>query len=158
MKRAETLDTRPAPLAMTIMLMMRRMKNTNRPTLKLPSIRNAPNFRSPAPPPHPPDARDQHYADFSMFGLGTAMLAPEARGLSRVNADSLRGYIDALTWKPGVRTNNWWLSTGRGGASRQELLRAGVEENRFDRIEGVADRELLVADDPANPRNRRISV
>ncbi|MGB3739598.1 MAG: hypothetical protein WA948_09615 [Pontixanthobacter sp.] len=49
---------------------------------------------------------DQHDADFSMFALGTAMLVPEARGLSRVNADSLRGdmsaisvrgFIDALT-------------------------------------------------------------
>ena len=57
-----------------------------------------------------------------------------------------------------MAANNWSLSTGRAEATRQELLRAGMPENRFDRIEGVADRELLIADDPADPRNRRISI
>jgi chemotaxis protein MotB len=33
-----------------------------------------------------------------------------------------------------------------------------VAEARFRRIEGVADREPLVRDDPQDPRNRRISV
>lgn len=34
----------------------------------------------------------------------------------------------------------------------------GVAQNRFARIEGVADTEPLVTDDPADPRNRRISL
>ena len=38
------------------------------------------------------------------------------------------------------------------------MLREGLPELRFERIEGVADRELLVADNPADPRNRRISI
>ncbi|MGB7408001.1 MAG: flagellar motor protein MotB [Pontixanthobacter sp.] len=106
-------------------------------------------------------------ADFSMFALGTTMLVPEARALLRVIASSIagdnsaisvRGHTDALPWKPGVRANNWSLSTGRAEATRQELLRAGTRETRFARIEGVADRELLIADDPADPRNRRISL
>ena len=54
--------------------------------------------------------------------------------------------------------NNWSLSAGRAEATRQELIRDGVAASRFNRIEGVADRELLVADNPADPRNRRISI
>lgn len=42
--------------------------------------------------------------------------------------------------------------------TRQALMRMGVAEGRFRRIEGVADRELLVRDNPADPRNRRISI
>ena len=37
-------------------------------------------------------------------------------------------------------------------------MRSGVPESRFRRIEGVADRELLVRDNPSDPRNRRISI
>ncbi len=34
----------------------------------------------------------------------------------------------------------------------------GIGENRFRRIEGVADREPLVQNNPMDPRNRRISI
>ena len=54
--------------------------------------------------------------------------------------------------------NNWSLSAGRAEATRQQLIRAGIGESRFRRIEGVADRELLVKENPADPRNRRISI
>ena len=106
-------------------------------------------------------------ADFSMFHLSSTVLTPEARELLGIIASAVgeqngqlvvRGHTDALPWREGVAANNWSLSTGRAEATRQELLRAGMPENRFDRIEGVADRELLIADDPADPRNRRISI
>ncbi|MFM5907538.1 MAG: flagellar motor protein, partial [Novosphingobium sp.] len=42
--------------------------------------------------------------------------------------------------------------------TRQALMLGGIAENRFKRIEGVADRELLVQDNPQDPRNRRISI
>lgn len=106
-------------------------------------------------------------ADFSMFALGTTMLLPEARELLGVIAAtiaddpaaiSVRGHTDALPWKPGVTSNNWSLSTGRAEATRQELMRAGITERRFNRIEGVADREPLIDDNPEDPRNRRMSI
>jgi chemotaxis protein MotB len=37
-------------------------------------------------------------------------------------------------------------------------MRSGIAEDRFRRIEGVADRELLIKDSPEDPRNRRISI
>ncbi|WP_115365555.1 flagellar motor protein MotB [Alteripontixanthobacter maritimus] len=106
-------------------------------------------------------------AEFSMFALGTTILVPEARELITAVAEVIsddaaqivvRGHTDALPWKPGVVANNWSLSTGRAEATRQAMLATTIPETRFDRIEGVADRELLVKDDPADPRNRRISV
>jgi chemotaxis protein MotB len=57
-----------------------------------------------------------------------------------------------------VIANNWSLSTGRAEATRQALVLGGVPMSRIARIEGVADTEPLVADNPADPRNRRISL
>jgi chemotaxis protein MotB len=106
-------------------------------------------------------------ADFSMFALGTTVLTPEARALLAVMGETLaegpaplilRGHTDSLKWRAGITTNNWSLSTGRAEATRQELIRNGIAASRFARIEGVADREPLIAADPADPRNRRISL
>jgi chemotaxis protein MotB len=71
---------------------------------------------------------------------------------------TIRGHTDAVPYKPGEIANNWSLSAGRAEATRQALMRNGIAEDRFRRIEGVADRELLIADNPHDPRNRRISI
>jgi chemotaxis protein MotB len=102
-----------------------------------------------------------------MFELGTTILTKEARGLLGVMAETLkeesaplilRGHTDSLPWRGGVGANNWSLSTGRAEATRQALVLGGVPMKRIARIEGVADTEPLVADNPADPRNRRISL
>lgn len=106
-------------------------------------------------------------ANFSMFELGTTVLTRDAVHLLRAIAGTvgpeaggltIRGHTDALPWRSGVGGNNWALSAGRAEATRQALLREGIVLARFRRIEGVADRELLVRDHPQDPRNRRISV
>ncbi len=106
-------------------------------------------------------------ADFAMFSLGTTVLTPDAAALVTAIAQSIipergaitiRGHTDAVPWRPGVKANNWSLSSSRAEATRQALMRNGVGEGRFRRIEGVADRELLVRDNPQDPRNRRISI
>jgi chemotaxis protein MotB len=106
-------------------------------------------------------------ANFSMFQLGTTVLTPQAAALLKVIAESvgpgaeglsIRGHTDALPWRSGVPANNWSLSAGRAEATRQALIRSSIAETRFRRIEGVADRELLVKDNPQDPRNRRISI
>lgn len=105
-------------------------------------------------------------ANFSMFMLGTTVLTPDAIQLLKaitaaVQDDAggltIRGHTDALPWRQGGG-NNWSLSAGRAEATRQAMMRSGITENRFRRIEGVADRELLVKDKPQDPRNRRISI
>ncbi len=111
-------------------------------------------------------------ADFSMFQLGTTVLTLDAMQLLTAIAQTvapertgltIRGHTDALPWKsgprkPGISANNWSLSAGRAEATRQALLHKGIPEARFFRIEGVADRELLVKGHPEDPRNRRISI
>jgi len=105
-------------------------------------------------------------ADFSMFRLGTTVLTPDAVNLLDAIADvvdgddtglTIRGHTDALPWRSGAG-NNWSLSAGRAEATRQALMNDGIDEKRFRRIEGVADRELLITDNPQDPRNRRISI
>ena len=106
-------------------------------------------------------------ADFSMFTLGTTVLTSEAQQLVAVIGSGIaqergqitvRGHTDSLKWRDPQRINNWSLSAGRAEATRQALMRQGIGETRFRRIEGVADTELLVRDDPSDPRNRRISI
>ncbi|HKT86257.1 MAG TPA: flagellar motor protein MotB [Novosphingobium sp.] len=106
-------------------------------------------------------------ADFSMFRLGTTVLTPDAVELIGAIADAvgpdqgrltIRGHTDALPYKADTYGNNWSLSAGRAEATRQALMREGIAEDRFKRIEGVADKELLIPADPQDPRNRRISI
>jgi chemotaxis protein MotB len=106
-------------------------------------------------------------ADFSMFELGTTILTPDAAALLQAISATvhdedggltIRGHTDALQWRAGISANNWSLSAGRAEATRQAMMRDGISEPRFRRIEGVADREPLVQDNPGDPRNRRISI
>jgi chemotaxis protein MotB len=106
-------------------------------------------------------------SDFSMFQLGTTVLTPDAVQLLHVLSGVLkgedgdltvRGHTDALQWKRGDITNNWSLSAGRAEATRQALMHDGLTEDRFRKIEGVADREPLIADNPTDARNRRMSI
>ena len=106
-------------------------------------------------------------ANYSMFNLGTTALVPEASILVGTIADSIkgmenpimiRGHTDSLGYGDPLAMNNWMLSSGRAEATRRRLLSGGVTEMRFERIEGVADREPLIVDNPADPRNRRVSI
>ncbi len=106
-------------------------------------------------------------ADFSMFQLGTTVLTQDASGLlsaigellsSELGGISIRGHTDALPYNGGIGANNWSLSAGRAEATRQALLRQGIGEPRFRKIEGVADRDPLIRNQPEDPRNRRISI
>ena len=106
-------------------------------------------------------------AQFAMFQLGTTVLTPQARELIKALSETLnpeagslsvRGHTDSLPWKAGMVSNNWSLSAGRAEATRQALMFGGIGQDRFKRIEGVADREPLIEANPQDPRNRRISI
>lgn len=106
-------------------------------------------------------------ADYSMFALGTTVLEPEADKLIGLIAETIkdvpntvmiRGHTDSLAYKSAGGMNNWLLSSGRAEATRRRLEQGGIPEARFDRIEGVADREPMIADNAADPRNRRVAI
>ncbi|MBS0284714.1 MAG: OmpA family protein [Proteobacteria bacterium] len=106
-------------------------------------------------------------ANYSMFALGTTVLEPSASELIGMVGESIaktgnpimiRGHTDSVPYGDPRAMNNWTLATGRAEATRRRLALAGIPEARFNRIEGVADREPMIADNPADPRNRRVAV
>lgn len=106
-------------------------------------------------------------AEYSMFALGTTQLDAAADKLVGLvgasiaplsNTIMIRGHTDSLGYGDPKTMNNWMLSSGRAEATRRRLAQAGVGETRFERIEGVADREPLIAKQPTDPRNRRVAV
>ena len=106
-------------------------------------------------------------AGFSMFGSGTNQLSREAVALIEKVGESLkgipneiavRGHTDSLQFKNSTGNNNWSLSANRADSTRQYLNSIGVDNSRFSRIEGVADSQPVNPDNPADPRNRRISI
>ena len=106
-------------------------------------------------------------ADFAMFNLGTSDMTGRAATLIREVANSvkgmpnkiaIRGHTDSLGFGPDSMRNNWTLSTERADSTRQIMQGAGISTNRFARIEGVADTAPHVSANPADPRNRRVSI
>jgi chemotaxis protein MotB len=106
-------------------------------------------------------------ANYSMFALGTTVLEPDASELIGLIASSIkdmgnsimiRGHTDSLPFGDPRAMNNWMLSSGRAEATRRRLAQGGLGEARFERIEGVADREPMIEKDPTDPRNRRVAI
>ena len=105
-------------------------------------------------------------ADFSMFGLGTSKFSARSQTLIQEIARSItempnkikvRGHTDSVPYN-GTERNNWSLSAERAEVTRQALKAKGVDDARFARIEGVADKEPFNPADGLDPRNRRISI
>jgi chemotaxis protein MotB len=106
-------------------------------------------------------------ANYSMFALGTTALEARAGELIGLVADGIkatdnpimiRGHTDSLPFGDPRAMNNWMLSSGRAEATRRRLALGGIPERRFNRIEGVADREPMIQDDPQDARNRRVAI
>ncbi len=103
----------------------------------------------------------------SMFPNGSATMVEQARKLMELvakvidrmpNQVAITGHTDSKPFSDNTSYTNWELSTDRANASRRALLAAGVPEDRIATIVGKADQEPLVSEDPASPRNRRISI
>ncbi|MFC7737844.1 flagellar motor protein MotB [Roseomonas sp. GCM10028921] len=101
-----------------------------------------------------------------MFALGgsapgekaRALLAKVAGVINRVpNAVSISGHTDATPFRAGARSN-WDLSAERANITRRLLVEGGVAESRIRSVAGLAEREPLLANDPQNPANRRVSI
>jgi chemotaxis protein MotB len=101
-----------------------------------------------------------------MFPSGSADLTEKAKEILRLVADNIKdvpnriaveGHTDAAPFKSAERTN-WELSTARASSARRILEEYGIESSRVARVVGYADQELLVPENPKDPRNRRISI
>jgi chemotaxis protein MotB len=106
-------------------------------------------------------------ANFSMFSSGTASMDPRAKQLinevtksltSMPNKLAVKGHTDSTPFTDGSERTNWSLSIERSEATRRMLEQNGISKGRVARIEGVADTAPFNAENPADPRNRRISI
>jgi chemotaxis protein MotB len=103
---------------------------------------------------------------FGMFGIGSAEPNADLIKLMQtiapvVTANSerivVRGHTDGRQYR-NDRNSNWRLSMSRAEAALALLVRAGVDESRFERIEAYADRKLKVPTSPESAGNRRIEI
>lgn len=104
--------------------------------------------------------------DFSMFPIGSAVPDPRAvvalQKIGRVLAGRagelvVRGHTDARPFRSETY-DNWRLSTARAHMAYYMLMRGGIDERRFRKIEGFADRAPRDPSDPQAAINRRIDI
>ena len=68
------------------------------------------------------------------------------------------GHTDAASYGNESGYSNWELSADRANVTRRILMAAGISQERFMRISGVADTQPINTADPLAPENRRISI
>ena len=103
-----------------------------------------------------------------MFDSGSALVKPYMRDILRgigasltevENRVSLAGHTDAVPYGNSDRGySNWELSADRANASRRELVSAGMPDAKLARVVGLAASDLLDAQNPRAPSNRRITI
>ena len=107
---------------------------------------------------------DRH--SFSMFKSGSAEPKPEMVRLVEIIAGVLnsrqgyivvRGHTDSKPYR-NKNYDNWQLSTARAHLAQYMLIRGGLDESRIRRVEGLADRDPKIPEDPQAPENRRIEI
>lgn len=106
-------------------------------------------------------------ANRPMFKLGSINLEPYAAEILKKlapvinklpNRLTIIGHTDSLPYNNNVDRTNWELSADRANAARRELVRDGYDESKLLRVVGMADALPSIPKDPADPRNRRISI
>jgi chemotaxis protein MotB len=102
----------------------------------------------------------------SLFAVGSAVPTPKAVVLinaigsvlvNKKNRIIIQGHTDSRPFRSDQH-DKWRLSTERALVTYQILRRAGLAESRFLRVEGYADRNLRIADNPNSAENRRIQI
>jgi chemotaxis protein MotB len=104
--------------------------------------------------------------DFGMFAIGSAEPLPETIAVMEKIAALLkgmpggviiRGHTDGRPFRS-KGYDNWRLSAARAHMAYHMLVRGGLDERRVERIEGYADRDLKLPENPEAAENRRIDI
>ena len=105
-------------------------------------------------------------AKFAMFASASAEPSPKTVVLmakigkllkAQKGRIVVRGFTDSRKFKSDVY-DNWRLSSARADMAHYMLVRGGLDDARFERIEGYADRQPRNVKDPESPDNRRIEI
>ena len=101
-----------------------------------------------------------------MFATGSAEPQPKVVRImekiaqilkSRPGVIIVRGHTDSRPYRSATY-DNWRLSSARAQMAYYMLIRGGLDEKRFDRIEGYADRRPKTPAKPEAAENRRIEI
>jgi chemotaxis protein MotB len=105
--------------------------------------------------------------DSTFFDSGSATLKLEtvhilsviARELAKLQNDLiLEGHTDSRGYANVEGYSNWELSADRANAARRVMERAEDLRQRVKGVRGYADTRLRFAEQPLDPRNRRVSI
>lgn len=105
-------------------------------------------------------------ANFSMFAVGSAEPRPELVAvMARIGnilqrqsgAVVVKGHTDGRPYRT-ASYDNWRLSSARAHMASYMLIRGGLSDNRIERIEGHADRNLKIPIEKEAAQNRRIEI
>ena len=103
----------------------------------------------------------------SFFDSGSALLRGESvRVLSLIAAEIgkldndliVEGHTDSKPFGLSEQYGNWELSVDRANAARRVMTREGLRPTQLKGVRGLADTQLHNADNPGDPRNRRVSI
>jgi chemotaxis protein MotB len=101
-----------------------------------------------------------------MFASASSLLYTDALKLLSLVGQSIRpvpnkitisGHTDAFRYSKSGGYSNWELSSDRANSARR-ALESIVGYARIAQVSGKADTEPLIADNPNDPTNRRISI
>ncbi len=102
----------------------------------------------------------------SFFNVGGTDLSESGKTLIKGLAPVLKtfdkkiiieGHTDSLGYT-GKAFTNWELSTQRASSARVELERNGIPQKQIEMVAGYADSKPFIKNNPADPKNRRISI
>ena len=103
----------------------------------------------------------------SMFASGSANMDEKSRRLLGLVAQAFKnlpnklaisGHTDSAPYVGSDGRTNWELSSDRANAARRVLVENGVQASNVRNVVGRADTDPFIADNPADPKNRRISI
>ncbi|MDR3440160.1 flagellar motor protein MotB [Telmatospirillum sp.] len=95
----------------------------------------------------------------NMYGHTRALINLVSRVIRQLPEKiAISGHTDSVQFAGQTNYTNWDLSAERALSTRRVLLESGLSSERIKRVIGSADTEPLVTNDPANARNRRISI
>lgn len=95
----------------------------------------------------------------ALTDIGKKVLDSMARMVSKTpNNIAIKGHTDSPTSTQNPQYSIWELSADRANSARRMLATTQLEPERVVKIMAMADKELLVPQEPSNPRNRRVTI
>lgn len=101
------------------------------------------------------------------FDLGSAQLSDKGIQILSVIGNELgkldnkivvEGHTDSKRFSSNDRYTNWELSADRANSARKLLEEKEIKPGQIFEIRGYADNSPMIADNPADARNRRIAI